>query len=547
MGIESDDGSDSGAGNNIKVLVRVRPLLRRELEANQDQAVIDSLITMPPEESKRVILRIPEDSTYHSQKNKTLNRSNSPGEEYKSYYFDETIWSYNRHDDHYCDNKQFYQKTGPQLVDHVFQGYNVCLLAYGQTSSGKTYTMMGEPELEELGLVPRIVRDIMRQREVLVSEKINCEVKMSYVEIYNEQVKDLLDVDNIGKSNSNKPKLRVREHPVSGPYIENVVESTLHNYDDFTRHLENGNLARSTAATSMNDKSSRSHAIITITLKQTKFGSSEDSESEIGEAEEEMISNIKLVDLAGSERLSKTKVFGQQDRIKEGSQINKSLTVLGRCINILSSETNHGVVPYRDSVLTYILKENLAGNSKSYMIFCVSPIDFEETYQTLNYANQVKSIKTAARANKIKLASIPIDWEEMKKLDQDAIDLLKLEVESLTARLQQFEFESETSNSLQKEMGKYSNTINFLERELNQLRFENKYLKLQSHKQTQQINEINKYAEFVTTEYDSLHGKYQSLQQYQFEHDMKRLQDHSHTGLQQLESMLDIYDPKNTF
>ncbi|KAK6202630.1 P-loop containing nucleoside triphosphate hydrolase protein [Scheffersomyces amazonensis] len=528
-------GDKDSSGNNIRVLVRVRPLLPRELNSELNH---DSLITMPKDTPKKVILRIPEDSTYHSQKNKTLNRSNSPGEEYKTYHFDETVWSFNRTDENYTNNKQFYQKTGPQLIDHVFQGYNVCLLAYGQTSSGKTYTMMGEPE--ELGLVPRIVRDIMRQKEILVSEKINCEVKMSYIEIYNEQVKDLLGMD------SNKIKLKVREHPISGPYVENVVDSTLNNYDDFITYLERGNSKRSTAATSMNDKSSRSHAIITITLKQTKFGSTDDTE--IGDAEEEMISNIKLVDLAGSERLSRTKVFGQQDRIKEGSQINKSLTVLGRCINILSSESNqksHTVVPYRDSVLTYILKENLAGNSKSFMIFCVSPIDFEESYQTLNYANQVKSIKTAARANKTKLATVAIDWEELQRIDQDAIEMLKKEVENLTAQLQQMELNP--SSTLQGELDNYSNTVNYLERELTKLRFENKYLKNQSTEQMKQIQEMNNFTTFVAKEYDTLYKDYKLLESTQLSNAIKQFTNNCDIQSAHVNDMLDIYDPKNIF
>ena len=153
-----------------------------------------------------------------------------------------------------------------------------------------------------------------------------------------------------------------------------MKEYNIENYTQFLKLLAKGNSSRSTASTSMNDKSSRSHAIITLTLKQTKFekfsGFSSDSDetNSIGDASEEMVSNIKLVDLAGSERLQKTKLYGQQERIKEGTLINKSLAVLGRCINLLSSNPS-SLIPYRESILTYLLKENLGGNSKTCMIF----------------------------------------------------------------------------------------------------------------------------------------------------------------------------------
>lgn len=397
----------------------------------------------------------------------------------KKYIFDESIWSHDPTDSHYVDNLSFYRKAGPLLVDHYFQGYNVCLLAYGQTGSGKTYTMMGTEQ--EPGVIPLMVRDIMRHKEYLVGQKINCELNFSYVEIYNEKVKDLLD---------NSRQCRVREHPTTGPYVENLTEVSLSSYEEFCKILERGNTNRMTASTKMNEASSRSHAVITFTLKQTKFAEDGDSDLDVGEPIEEMTSNIKLVDLAGSERLAKTQVFGQADRMKEGSQINKSLTVLGRCINILALGAKL-VVPYRDSTLTYLLRENLAGNSKTAMVFCISPCDYDETHQTLNYANQVKKIKTAAKANSSSIVSAPIDWEKLKEMDKTVIDLLREQVDSLTSELDNLRSSGSPSvNALMK----------FLERQSAKQEFEIKYLKSVISSQSTKAKELHSQNLFLHKE-----------------------------------------------
>lgn len=449
---------------NVNVLVRVRPLLPREESL--------TLVSMPPAEPGITYLQSPNGST-------SLLGSTPAPEPSKKYIFDESIWSHDATDPHYVDNLGFYRKTGPLLVDHYFQGYNVCLLAYGQTGSGKTYTMMGtEPEP---GIIPLMVRDIMRHKDYLIGQKINCDLKFSYVEIYNEKVKDLLD---------NSRQCRVREHPLTGPYVENLTEILLSTYEEFCKILEKGNMNRMTASTKMNDTSSRSHAVITFTLKQTRFAEDSDSDLEVGEAVEEMTSNIKLVDLAGSERLAKTQVFGQADRMKEGSQINKSLTVLGRCINILALGGKL-VVPYRDSTLTYLLRENLAGNSKTAMVFCISPCDYDETHQTLNYANQVKKIKTAARANSSTIVSAPIDWEKLKEMDKTVIDLLREQVDSLTDELDSLKSTGSPSvNALMK----------YLERQAAKQDFEIKYLKSIINSQSTQTKELHSQNLFLHKE-----------------------------------------------
>jgi len=449
--------------SNVNVLVRVRPLLPREEPY--------SLVQMPPSEHGVTYLEL---KPFPSPSSPT-----SSGSTQKKYIFDESIWSFDAADPHYTNNLAFYRKSGPLLVDHYFQGYNVCLLAYGQTGSGKTYTMMGTEN--EPGIIPLMVRDIMRHKEHLVSQKINCDLSFSYVEIYNEKVKDLLD---------NSRQCRVREHPLTGPYVENLTVVTLSTYEEFCEVLTKGNSNRMTASTKMNEASSRSHAVITFTLKQTRFSDDEVSDLDVGEPIEEMISSIKLVDLAGSERLAKTQVYGQADRMKEGSQINKSLTVLGRCINILALGAKL-VVPYRDSTLTYLLRENLAGNSKTAMVFCISPCDYDETHQTLNYAKQVKKIKTAARANSSTMLSAPIDWEKLKDMDKSVIDTLREQVDALTSELDSLKSTSSTSVSA---------LMKYLERESSKQQFEIKYLKNIILSQNTQMKELQSQNTFLHKE-----------------------------------------------
>lgn len=430
--------------NSVKVIVRLRPPLPREEDHDE------CLVEMPPSEKGSTFLKTHDSS--------------------RKYIFDECVYSYSTAQENYMGNADFYRSSGPQLIEHFFQGYNVCLLAYGQTGSGKTYTMMGQ-DLSP-GLIPLMVRDILRHKDDLVKSRINCELCLSYVEIYNEKVKDLL--------NESK-QCRVREHPTMGSYVEGLAEVTIGLYEEFRSLLEKGNGHRTVASTQMNVSSSRSHAVITLSLKQTKYTAGD--EMDVGEPDEEVLSSIRLVDLAGSERLHKTGLFGQADRMKEGTQINKSLTVLGRCINILAL-ANPGkppVVPYRDSILTYLLRENLAGNSKTAMIFCVSPFDYEETQQTLNYANQVKNIKTKAKANTSSIASAPIEWEKFKEMDKLVVETLKDKIKDLTAQL---EAKSDTPMET-------VSLIRYLERESQRQNFEVKYLKLMLRLQKKQVQELN--------------------------------------------------------
>ncbi|XP_057325623.1 kinesin-like protein KIF14 [Microplitis mediator] len=289
------------------------------------------------------------------------------------------------------------------LVQNAFEGYNVCLFAYGQTGSGKSYSMMGESTLsndlepsEDAGIIPRFCYELFS----LAARNKNYapSIEISYFEIYNEKIHDLLATNSTNNGNKRAP-LKVREHPVFGPYVVDLSQHTVQSYEDLQTWLKVGNSQRATAATGMNEKSSRSHSIFSIIMTQ---GQKSESSSVSRSAESSRRSKINLVDLAGSERLSQTCASG--DRLREGVSINKSLLILGKVIASLAENTSNrkrGFVPYRESVLTWLLKESLGGNSKTAMLATVSPSSthLEETLATLRYACQARSIVNRVRIN----------------------------------------------------------------------------------------------------------------------------------------------------
>ncbi|XP_072754632.1 uncharacterized protein Neb isoform X2 [Anoplolepis gracilipes] len=287
------------------------------------------------------------------------------------------------------------------LVQNAFEGYNVCLFAYGQTGSGKSYSLMGVesahvsvlPFDEKVGIIPRFCQEIFTQARE--NPQIVTTVEISYFEIYNEKIHDLLASTN---NSSKKAPLKVREHPVFGPYVVDLSQHCVQSYKDLQAWLKVGNSQRATAATGMNEKSSRSHSIFSIILTQAHS----DNQLDCGSLDANRRSKINLVDLAGSERLSQTSATG--DRLREGVSINKSLLTLGKVIASLTESTNNrkqGFVPYRESVLTWLLKESLGGNSRTAMLGTVSPanIHVEETLATLRYACQARAIVNRIRIN----------------------------------------------------------------------------------------------------------------------------------------------------
>ncbi|KAF9182189.1 kinesin-like protein Klp8 [Haplosporangium sp. Z 767] len=315
----------------------------------------------------------------------------------KSFSFDHSYWSFDKSDPNYAGQQRLYEDLGVELLNHSFSGYNTCIVAYGQTGSGKSYSMMGYGE--ERGIIPLSCHELFRRIEANKDPTLSYRVEVSYMEIYCERVRDLLNPKNKGH-------LKVREHPSLGPYVEDLSKLMVTSFQDIENLMDEGNKARTVAATNMNETSSRSHAVFTVLLTQKRH----DLETKL---DTEKVSRICLVDLAGSERANSTGATGA--RLKEGANINKSLTTLGKVISALADASSSPTgapkkgakkpvelfIPYRDSVLTWLLKDCLGGNSKTTIIAALSPADvnYDETLSTLRYADQAKRIKNKAVVN----------------------------------------------------------------------------------------------------------------------------------------------------
>ncbi|EWG40569.1 kinesin family member 1/13/14 [Fusarium verticillioides 7600] len=357
-------------GGNIKVVVRCRPFNSREIERGA-KCIVEM-------KGNQTVVTAPEGKGV---------KDGGP----KAFAFDRSYWSFNKDDPNYAGQSNLFDDLGQPLLDNAFQGYNNCIFAYGQTGSGKSYSMMGYGK--EIGIVPLICQDMFRRIDELKKDKTTkCTVEVSYLEIYNERVRDLLNP-------STKGNLKVREHPSTGPYVEDLAKLAVNEFQEIEHLMDEGNKARTVAATNMNQTSSRSHAVFTLMLTQKKY----DADTKM---EMEKVAKISLVDLAGSERATSTGATGA--RLKEGAEINRSLSTLGRVIAALADlstggkkKKGTGQVPYRDSVLTWLLKDSLGGNSMTAMIAAVSPADinFDETLSTLRYADSAKRIKNHAVVN----------------------------------------------------------------------------------------------------------------------------------------------------
>ncbi|XP_074820363.1 kinesin-like protein KIF1A isoform X11 [Natator depressus] len=360
------------AGASVKVAVRVRPFNSREMGRDS-----------------KCIIQMTGNTT-------TIVNPKQPKEMPKSFSFDYSYWSHTTPEDiNYASQKQVYQDIGEEMLQHAFEGYNVCIFAYGQTGAGKSYTMMGRQEKDQQGIIPQLCEDLFSRINDTTNDNMSYSVEVSYMEIYCERVRDLLNPKNKGN-------LRVREHPLLGPYVEDLSKLAVTSYNDIQDLMDSGNKARTVAATNMNETSSRSHAVFNIIFTQKRH----DAETDVTT---EKVSKISLVDLAGSERADSTGAKGT--RLKEGANINKSLTTLGKVISALA-EMDSGpnknkkkkktdFIPYRDSVLTWLLRENLGGNSRTAMVAALSPADinYDETLSTLRYADRAKQIRCNAVIN----------------------------------------------------------------------------------------------------------------------------------------------------
>ncbi|XP_026542247.1 kinesin-like protein KIF1B isoform X2 [Notechis scutatus] len=394
------------SGASVKVAVRVRPFNSRETS----------------KESKCII---------QMQGNSTsiLNPKN-PKEAPKSFSFDYSYWSHTSPEDPcFASQNRVYNDIGKEMLLHAFEGYNVCIFAYGQTGAGKSYTMMGKQEENQAGIIPQLCEDLFEKINDNSNEEMSYSVEVSYMEIYCERVRDLLNPKNKGN-------LRVREHPLLGPYVEDLSKLAVTSYTDIADLMDAGNKARTVAATNMNETSSRSHAVFTIVFTQKKH----DAETNLST---EKVSKISLVDLAGSERADSTGAKGT--RLKEGANINKSLTTLGKVISALAEVSKKkkktDFIPYRDSVLTWLLRENLGGNSRTAMVAALSPADinYDETLSTLRYADRAKQIKCNAVINEDPNAKLVRELKEEVTRLKDLLraqglgDIIDTSMGSLTA------------------------------------------------------------------------------------------------------------------
>ncbi|KAH7375769.1 kinesin heavy chain [Plectosphaerella cucumerina] len=336
----------SGANNSIKVVARFRPQNKVELESGGQPIV-----------------------TFDAEDTCSLDSKEAQG----SFTFDRVF-------DMNCKQSDIFDFSIRPTVDDILNGYNGTVFAYGQTGAGKSYTMMGSSidDDDGRGVIPRIVEQIFAS--IMSSPgTIEYTVRVSYMEIYMEKIRDLL-----APQNDNLP---VHEEKSRGVYVKGLLEIYVSSVQEVYEVMRRGGNARAVAATNMNQESSRSHSIfvITITQKNVETGSAKSGQ-------------LFLVDLAGSEKVGKTGASGQT--LEEAKKINKSLSALGMVINALTDgRSSH--VPYRDSKLTRILQESLGGNSRTTLIINCSPSSYNdaETLSTLRFGTRAKAIKNKAKVN----------------------------------------------------------------------------------------------------------------------------------------------------
>ncbi|XP_072008755.1 kinesin-like protein KIF13A isoform X2 [Engystomops pustulosus] len=399
--------------SKVKVAVRVRPMNRRELDLNT-KCIVDM-------EGNQTVLNPPPTN------NKQGGDNRKPP---KVFAFDYCFWSMDeKNTEKYAGQEVVFKCLGEGILDNAFQGYNACIFAYGQTGSGKSFSMMGTAD--QPGLIPRLCCALFLRAEDEENDSQTFKVEVSYMEIYNEKVRDLLD------PKGSRQSLKVREHKVLGPYVDGLSQLAVTKFEDIESLMSEGNKSRTVAATNMNEESSRSHAVFNIILTQTLYDHQSGNSGE-------RVSKVSLVDLAGSERVSKTGAAGE--RLKEGSNINKSLTTLGLVISSLADQAagkgKNKFVPYRDSVLTWLLKDNLGGNSKTAMIATISPAadNYEETLSTLRYADRAKRIVNHAVVNEDPNARVIRELrEEVEKLKEQLSQAESMKAPELKEKLEESE------------------------------------------------------------------------------------------------------------
>ena len=355
----SSDAKPKGTDNEcIQVVVRCRPMNKKEIEENRKNIIEVDL------EARQIGIK----------------NGENPSEAPKYFTYDAAY-------DENTQQRIFYDESCFSVIEGTLEGFNSTIFAYGQTGCGKSFTMQGpSTTIEELkGVIPNSFSHIFQF--VKASKDVEFLIRCSYLELYNEEVKDLL-------CSSKQPgagtKLELKEDPQKGVYVKGLSDVVVESPEDLNKMLDKGLTARTTAATNMNAESSRSHSIFTIIVEMN-------TKDPVTGKDMLRVGKLNLVDLAGSERQKKT---GAKDAtLKEGIKINLSLSALGNVISALSEGGRH--IPYRDSKLTRLLQDSLGGNTKTMMIAAISPADYnyDETMSTLRYANRAKNIKNKPKIN----------------------------------------------------------------------------------------------------------------------------------------------------
>eukprot|EP00928_Gymnodinium_smaydae_P048831 TRINITY_DN32700_c0_g1_i1.p1 TRINITY_DN32700_c0_g1~~TRINITY_DN32700_c0_g1_i1.p1 ORF type:complete len:854 (-),score=225.24 TRINITY_DN32700_c0_g1_i1:44-2605(-) len=368
-----------GTDEFMRVVVRARPMNEKELEAGEE-----SILSMDAQRGTAV-----------------LRKPGGTERDCKEFTFDAAL-------DETMTQQQVFDETALEILDGVMDGFNGTIFAYGITGAGKTFTMTGPDDgaPEAQGLLPRAFGHIFANIDT-TSQDIKYLVRGSYIEIYNEEIRDLL-------SSTPKERCELKEDPNSGVYVKDLSTFVVQGTEEMQDVLVKGLRNRSVNWTQMNENSSRSHSMFMLTIEQCSTGADE--------AEHIRVGKLNMVDLAGSERPSKTGATG--DRLKEGMSINLSLSALGNVISALvDGKSSH--IPYRDSKLTRLLQDSLGGNTKTVMVANCSPAgsNYEDSLSTLRYAYRARSIKNKPRIN-------ADPKEAMIRGFQDEIMRLKAELET---------------------------------------------------------------------------------------------------------------------
>lgn len=415
---------------NVKVVVRLRPPNDKELSSgkvNLIKPVDDHMLTFDPKDDEW---------------NNLVTHKSRPGTDKKT---KDLLFAFDRVFDGNSTNDEVFENTTKSAIDSVLKGFNCSVFAYGATSAGKTHTMLGSPE--EPGVIFLTMMELYRCL-MLKKEQYESDISVSYLEIYNETCKDLL---------LPKGPLAVREDPEKGVCVSGLSLHKPASAEELLEMLHYGNQNRSQHPTDANKQSSRSHAVFQVFVRQ--------SEKATGLNTNVLFAKMSLIDLAGSERATVT--TNQGDRLREGANINKSLLALGNCINALAENKSKAHIPYRDSKLTRLLKDSLGGNCETIMIAAVSPsvLSYEDTYNTLKYADRAKNIKASLTANTV---SMDYHVSQYGKIVED----LKSQIATLKIQIEQQENENKENENTESNFnidGEFYKVLQGYEKNVNSL------------------------------------------------------------------------------